>query len=180
MDALDYVVDLADKCRGGLDLREPLVTTVDGEQLQSLRTALLRVPSSAHEESEDLVQEAFLRALSRPDVDPDRLKAWLLTVVRNLGNDAFRRNRSASTAMARLAKSELPEPDPADAVVDDDQAKCVVELVEALPPLQREVLKEVAKGRTIEQAAHATGLSARGAEGHLRRARAVLRRKMNA
>ena len=160
-------------------MNQLLATRAGGERLQSLRTTLLQGPISTHEEAEDLVQEAFLRALSRPEVDPDRLTPWLRTVVRNLGHDASRRNRSASTAMARLAKSELYEPDPAEVVADRDLAKSVADLVEELPPLQREVLKEVAKGRTIDEVAEAAGLTRRGAEGHLRRARAALRRKMS-
>ena len=161
-------------------MNELLKTRAGGERLQSLRATLLRVPSSTHEEPEDLVQEAFVRALSRPDVEPERLGGWLRTVVKNLGHDSCRRNRSACSAMARLAKSELHEPDPADAVADHDLARTVAGFVEELPRLQREVLTAVADGRTIEEVARTKGLSRRAAEGHLRRARACLRRKASA
>jgi RNA polymerase sigma factor (sigma-70 family) len=160
-------------------MNQLLSTRSGGEQLQSLRPALLRVPRfTSHEEPEDLVQEAFLRALSRPDVDPDRLGGWLRTVVTNLGHDASRRKRSACTAMARLAKAEMHEPDPADTVADHYLAKSVAGMVEDLPRLQREVLHEVANGCSIAEVAAAKGLTLRAAEGHLRRARAAVRKEI--
>ena len=162
-------------------MNQLLSTRAGGERLQSLRPALLRVSGySSHEEPEDLVQEAFLRALSRPELDLERLTGWLRTVIRNLGHDASRRNRSACTAMARLATAELPEPDPAETVTDHELAKSVTGFVEDLPRLQRDVLREVANGRSIAEVAQSKGLSRRGAEGHLRRARAAMRKRMNA
>ena len=160
-------------------MNQLLSTRSGGEQLQSLRPALLRVPGyTSHEEPEDLVQEAFLRALSRPEVDPERLSGWLRTVIKNLGHDASRRKRSAGTAMARLAKTELHEPDPADSIADHDLAKSVAGMFQDLPRLQREVLHDVADGRSIAEVAAAKGLTLRAAEGHLRRARAAVRKEM--
>lgn len=150
-----------------------------GERLQSLRPALLRVHDGGpHHEPEDLVQEAFLRALSCPDMDPDRLPGWLRTVIRNLGHDELRRNRSATTALARLAKSEVSVPDPADVVVDWDLAQWAAEVVRDLPPVQQTILCALAEGRSIDDVAGSTGLSRRGVEGHLRRARQTLRKKI--
>lgn len=156
-------------------------TTDVGERLESLRPVLMRIPHPlALEEPEDLVQEAFLRALTHPEVEPEKLQGWLRTVVRNLGYDALRRDRSADAATARLAKSEVMEPDPADAVAEQDLAKVAADWARDLPRRQREVLYGVAEGRSIAEVAQAQGLSLRGAEGHLRRAREALRRRMNA
>lgn len=159
----------------------PYSTTDVGERLESLRPALLRVPYQlALEEPEDLVQEAFLRALSHPEVAPERLSGWLRTVVKNLGHDASRRDRSAVAATARLARSEVVEPDPAEVVAEQDLAKVAADWVRDLPRRQREVLQAVAEGCSIAEVARAQGLSPRGVEGHLRRARKALRARMDA
>ncbi len=162
-------------------MTDPYSTTDVGDLLESLRAALMRITYPvALEEPEDLVQEAFVRALSHPEVGPERLPGWLRTVVKNLGHDAGRRDRSAVAASARLAKAEVVEPDPAEAVAEQDLAKAAADWVRDLPRRQREVLYAVAEGRSIAEVAQAQGLSPRGAEGHLRRAREALRRRMNA
>ncbi|MDQ3952836.1 MAG: sigma-70 family RNA polymerase sigma factor [Actinomycetota bacterium] len=158
-----------------------LQSTLDvGECLQSLRPALLRVPPrGAREEPEDLVQEAFVRALHH-EVEPERLPGWLRRVVTNLAHDAWRRDRSATTALTRLAKSEIAEPDHAEEVAENDLARTAADFVQDLPRLQREVVSDVAEGRSIAEVAQEKGLSLRAAEGHLRRARAALRKRMSA
>ena len=156
-------------------------TTDVGERLESLRPALMRIPHPpALDEPEDLVQEAFVRALTHPEVDPEKLQGWLRTVVRNLAYDAVRRDRSADAATARLARAEVLEPDPAEAVAEQDLAKVAADWAGDLPRRQREVLYGVAEGRSIAEVARSQGLSLRAAEGHLRRARETLRRRMKA
>jgi RNA polymerase sigma factor (sigma-70 family) len=59
----------------------------------------------SHEDAEDVVQEAFLRAFSAfesfrgEDANPQSSKAWLLTIVRNTTMTWLKRNRNAGAML---------------------------------------------------------------------------------
>ena len=60
----------------------------------------------SHEDAEDVVQDAFLRAFSAfesyrgDDAQPQNAKAWLLTIVRNTSMTWLKRNRNAGATLA--------------------------------------------------------------------------------
>lgn len=79
------------------------------------------------ERAEDAFQETFLRALQAyPRLDHgEHLRAWILTIARNVAIDALRRTRPAEEA--------------AEPVVEDDRPAYeeLAELTDGLPPKER-------------------------------------------
>src|SRR5215472_593836 len=77
---------------------------------------LARWLTGRHEDAEDVVQEAFLRAFAAFDhLRSDDGKAWLLTIVRNTSLTWMKRNRNSSTMAGleqQLQDPTEPSPDP--------------------------------------------------------------------
>jgi RNA polymerase sigma-70 factor (ECF subfamily) len=91
----------------------------------------------------DVVQDTFLRlCVQNPaEVDP-HLAEWLFTVCRNRSLDVLKKERR----MTRLSEDQVrlrpsAEPEPADLAEHRDSAARAIDLVDALPPNQREVIR---------------------------------------
>lgn len=130
-----------------------------------------------HADAEDLVQDAFLRALDRlPLLDPGRpFGPWFFTLLRNLGINQLRARKVRHT-----------EPEPLDAASTDatpDEALIRSEVrtrfdaaLAALTPRQREIvmLFEVEGWKGVEIAEH-LGLTPENVRWHLHQAKKILR-----
>ncbi len=71
-------------------------------QLLSLEHSLLRFAYKLNlkkDDAKDLVQETFLRVLTKKDkyIDNERFKSWTFTIMKNAFVDNYRRNLSQST-----------------------------------------------------------------------------------
>lgn len=91
----------------------------------------------------DVVQETFLRlcAQDRASVAP-KLAEWLFTVCRNRSLDVRRKE----SRMTRLSEEQVdhcasPDPGPPEVIERRDAAARVLDLLEALPDSQREVIR---------------------------------------
>ncbi len=111
------------------------------------------------ESARDAVQHTFLRLCDeRADELSDRLAAWLFAVCRNKALDMLRRN-----GRDRPGSDEVPEdpagrePDPADALEQEDVHAGLRRLVDALPARQREVIDLWLEGFNYQQIAEITG-----------------------
>src|SRR4029077_10280664 len=79
----------------------------EGQISPHLKSAynLARWLTRSHEDAEDVVQEAFLRAFSAfegfrgEEANPQNAKAWLLTIVRNTSLTWLKRNRNAGATI---------------------------------------------------------------------------------
>lgn len=103
-------------------------------------------------DADDIVQETFIRALSRPPADQDRnLCPWLVQVALNLGRDLLRRRRRTGyvgTWLPSPVETEPPSHEPADESGNPSARYDMIESVsfafllalEALSPMQRAVL----------------------------------------
>jgi RNA polymerase sigma-70 factor (ECF subfamily) len=92
----------------------------------------------------DVVQDTFLRLCAAADRDglAPRLAEWLFTVCRNRALDVLRKERR----MTHLNQDQVerclsPAPGPADAAERRELASRVLDLLENLPPGQREVIR---------------------------------------
>ncbi|MGH2701893.1 MAG: RNA polymerase sigma factor [Actinomycetota bacterium] len=144
--------------------------------LEKERTLLLRrmlFAGSGRQEAEDIVQEAICRALESK-ISPDRLHCWLSKVVDNLRVDLFRYQDRTRRLALRLGQSERYFP--IDDVEDTLFALELGRYVGELPAIQRRVIEAIASGFSLIQVAKATASTQRSVEGHLRRARIVLRK----
>ncbi|MGW3123737.1 sigma-70 family RNA polymerase sigma factor [Streptomyces sp. NPDC001107] len=148
------------------------------QRMWSHREQLLRVArrrSMSQEDAEDAVHEAMLRAAERPDLDDDRLGAWLTTVTMRLCVDRYRQvNREAEvrTSPTLIAPGPVPVEE---AVCDRAEARWLAVRSGELPARQAEALRLKSEDLDVSQVAVRMGLSYRTVESLLARARRTLR-----
>jgi RNA polymerase sigma-70 factor, ECF subfamily len=128
-------------------------------------------------DAEDLVQDAFLRAMDRlPLLDPNRpFGPWFFTLLRNLGINQLRARKVRHTEPEPLdAASTDPLPD--EAVVNNEVRTRFDAALAALTPRQREIvmLFEVEGWKGVEIAEH-LGLTPENVRWHLHQAKKSLR-----
>ncbi len=152
-------------------------------RLWSHREALLRVArrrSASIEDAEDAVHEAMLRAAEHPDVDVERLGAWLTTVTMRLCVDRYRQVCKDDAAHHRTALAPSG-PVPVDEFVcDRAEAEWLADRSKELPARQAKALLLKSDGRDVDQIAQEMGLSYEAVESLLARARRALRRSLAA
>jgi RNA polymerase sigma-70 factor (ECF subfamily) len=120
-------------------------------------------------EAEDVVQEAFVRALDRPRqlLDADNPEAWLRTVAVNLARSRWRR----AQRLVGLAPRLVQEPRDGDA----DGHLVLLQSLRQLPAGQREVIAlHHLADLTVEQVATTLGLPTGTVKARLSRGRATL------
>ncbi|WP_229911112.1 RNA polymerase sigma factor [Streptomyces aurantiogriseus] len=148
------------------------------QRMWSHREQLLKVArrrSMSLEDAEDAVHEAMLRAAERPDLDDERLGAWLTTVTMRLCVDRYRQvNREAQVRTSPTLVA--PGPVPVEEVVcDRAEARWLAVRSGELPARQAEALRLKSEDLDVGQVAVRMGLSYRTVESLLARARRTLR-----
>ncbi|MEU6572346.1 sigma-70 family RNA polymerase sigma factor [Streptomyces sp. NPDC046805] len=148
------------------------------QRMWSHREQLLKVArrrSMSLEDAEDAVHEAMLRAAERPDLDDERLGAWLTTVTMRLCVDRYRQVNRESAVRAS-PPLHAPGPVPVEeAVCDRDEARWLADRSGELPARQAEALRLKSEDLDVGQVAVRMGLSYRTVESLLARARRTLR-----
>jgi RNA polymerase sigma factor (sigma-70 family) len=110
---------------------------------------LARWLTHSHEDAEDVVQEAFLRAFSAfESFRGEEGKPWLLTIVRNTAMTWLKRNRSAGSTIGFEERLEDPvdrSPDPEETLLISCDREQVRQALERLPSDFREavILREM-------------------------------------
>jgi RNA polymerase sigma factor (sigma-70 family) len=95
------------------------------------------------EAARDVVQETFLRlcAQDRATVE-GRMAEWLFTVCRNRALDVLRKeSRMTQLSDEQVGRCTSPDPGPPDVAEGRDAAARVLELMDRLPPGQREAIR---------------------------------------
>src|SRR5205823_5110356 len=115
-----------------------------------------------HHQAEDALQETFVRALERLDgVDPDHLRGWLFTVAYHQAMLLKRRGIPPQRLAVRPDAAQTdgpvdPLPGPLAQVEQEDDAHRLRQLLEQLPPAQREVIRQrVYEGKKFREIAEA-------------------------
>ncbi len=148
------------------------------QRMWSHREQLLKVArrrSMSREDAEDAVHEAMLRAAERPDLDDERLAAWLTTVTMRLCVDRYRQvNREAEVRTSPTLVAPGPVPIE-EAVCDRAEARWLARRSGELPTRQAEALRLKSEDLDVSQVADRMGLSYRTVESLLARARRTLR-----
>jgi len=134
----------------------------------------------SRDDAEDLVQEAFYKALRGLEGFDERLpfRPWLFTIVRNLGRNAAERD-------ARWHSVAVPDEVPDDAADPADFAhrtllrERIDRGLDALPPMQRACFRLCdVEGFDVTEVADMLGVAGATVRTHRHRARATLRRAL--
>jgi len=149
-----------------------------------LRSAynLARWVTRSHEDAEDVVQEAFLRAFAAFDSLRGDAKPWLLAIVRNTSFDWLKRNRNlAAVGYDDAPDPAEPSPDPEESLVIARDREKVRQALEQLPGEFREalVLREM-EGLSYKEIASAVGVPLGTVMSRLSRGRDWLKRILSA
>jgi RNA polymerase sigma-70 factor (ECF subfamily) len=134
-------------------------------------------------DAEDVVQEAFLRALRFfGGFHGGNARAWLLAIVRNTCYDWLRRNRPSEVAASvdeELHGAVDPSPTPEDLVMEQADRLRLREALEALPLAWREVLilREL-EGLSYKEIADVAGIKIGTVMSRLARARSGLQQQL--
>ncbi|WP_406130294.1 sigma-70 family RNA polymerase sigma factor [Streptomyces sp. NBC_00989] len=92
-------------------------------------------------QAQDLVQEAVLRAWQNADIlDPEGIRPWLVTVVRNLVIDGYRARKARPPETVDTALNDMPGPESMDPALTK---KIVREALADLTLQHREILVHV-------------------------------------
>ncbi|KHL55577.1 RNA polymerase sigma factor [Xanthomonas cannabis] len=132
--------------------------------------------------SEDIAQEAFLRAWQRLAQlhQPASFLPWLRQITRNLARDWLRAHRhrplSGKAADLAIAMAADPAPSPADQLLQAEEEIAAFDIISALPQESREtLLLYYREGQSSQQVASLLGLSDAAVRKRLSRARASVR-----
>jgi zinc protease len=134
--------------------------------------------------SEDVAQETFWAAWRERNSleQPDRLKAWLCGIARNLAKNAQRKaSRPAESAEALPYPSDLAsdEPDPALAAVSREEETLVWQALERIPDTYREpLILFYREDHSIAEVASALVLSEDAVKKRLERGRGMLQQRV--
>jgi RNA polymerase sigma factor (sigma-70 family) len=130
----------------------------------------------SREMAEDLLQDAFGRALTKLDTlrDGESAVAWFYRLLRNAVIDHYRRQATRAAALATFA-SELDEAAPPPEVAHEICA-CVTRLAATLKPEYGDALRQIdVDGLAVKDYAARQGLTANNAGVRVFRARQALR-----
>jgi len=113
---------------------------------QSLICALTYSATGRQSQSEDLAQETFVIAWKKLGElrEPEKLRAWLCAIARNLCLNLHRENRREPTHEAEplenAVEALMDAPDPAAIAMRSDEETIVWRALEQLPEIYREPL----------------------------------------
>jgi RNA polymerase sigma factor (sigma-70 family) len=130
--------------------------------------------------AEDILQDAFAKALARPGHLPDdeALVPWFYRTLRNAAIDRFRRQGTADRALEAFAR----ELETATTVPDDTRrevCQCISRLATTLKPDYAEALQAIeVEGQPVKAYAERKGLTPGNAAVRVFRAREALKRRV--
>jgi len=165
---------LVDLVRRGDDWAFDAIHARYGARLLGYARQLL---GGAHHDAEEVVQDAFVRALNalRADERDMQLKPWLYTIVRNRTLDVLRRPQRTTELEPHAAALRDASGDPHDRLVRREAVGELVDGLKALPERQRTalVLHELG-GASHEAIGRRLRVSVGGSKALVSRARAGL------
>ena len=127
--------------------------------------------------AEDILQDAFVRNLSKIDGLPEEaVVPWFYTTLRNAVIDRHRRQEVENRRLTALAR-ELAQHESAPEEIEREICACVTRVAETLKPEYAEALATVdVAGRAVKDYAAAAGVTPNAASVRVHRARQALKR----
>lgn len=143
--------------------------------------AFLRSRVGSQAVAEDILQEAFARALARGETlrSEESAVAWFYRLLRNAIVDHYRRNAAAGRAHDAVAAEAQLRGEALDDELHTTVCQCVNELLPTLKPEYAEALRSVdLEESSVGQYAQAAGITANNAGVRLHRAREALMKSL--
>jgi len=143
--------------------------------------AFLERRVNSREVAEDILQEAFVRALPRAGElrDEESVVAWFYRSLRNALVDHYRKQGAEQRAFEKVSVLSDGAVPGVDAELMDTVCACAGELIATLKPEYAKALRRVdLGGASVKAWAEADGISANNASVRLHRARAALRQQV--
>lgn len=131
--------------------------------------------------AEDILQDAFVRTLDRPETLPDEsaVMAWFYRVLRNAIVDHYRHDGAEERALAHAAGMAEESAPPRDEALFQAICGCVAGLVDTLKPEYAAAIRRVdLDGVPVVQFAREAGITPGNAGVRLHRAHAALRKQL--
>ncbi|MGD0745678.1 MAG: sigma-70 family RNA polymerase sigma factor [Verrucomicrobiota bacterium] len=113
---------------------------------QSLVCSLAYSATGSLSQSEDLAQETFVAAWKQLAGlrEPEKLRAWLCGITRNLINNSLRRQGREpvhhAESLEEISESHSPEPQPLEQAISNEEAAILWRALERIPEIYREPL----------------------------------------
>src|ERR1035437_2970457 len=113
---------------------------------QSLVCSLAYSATGSLSQSEDLAQETFVTAWKQLAGlrEPEKLRAWLCGIARNLINNSLRKQgrepSHRAESLEEISESHSPEPLPAEQAISNEEAAILWRSLERIPEIYREPL----------------------------------------
>lgn len=130
--------------------------------------------------AEDILQDAFVKVMDRPDQVPadEGLVPWFYRTLRNAAIDRFRRRDTAGRAVEAFARElethTAPEPE-----IEAEICACIARLASTLKEEYAEALQAIdVRGTAVKAFAEQHGLSASNAGVRIFRAREALKKRL--
>jgi RNA polymerase sigma-70 factor (ECF subfamily) len=130
--------------------------------------------------AEDILQDAFVKVLDRPDQPPadEGLVPWFYRTLRNAAIDRFRRRAAAGRAVEAFAR-ELETHAAPDTETEAEICACIGRLAGTLKTEYAEALQAIdVQGMAVRDFAERRGLSASNAGVRVLRAREALKKRL--
>jgi RNA polymerase sigma factor (sigma-70 family) len=130
--------------------------------------------------AEDVLQDAFVKLMDRPDLAPrdEGIVPWFYRTLRNAAVDRFRRRDAAGRALEAFAR-ELQAHEAPEAGIQAEICACIGRLATTLKPEYADALQAVdVQGLPVKAFAAARGLSASNAGVRVFRAREALKKRV--
>jgi RNA polymerase sigma factor (sigma-70 family) len=130
--------------------------------------------------AEDVLQDAFVKLMDRPDQAPtdEGIVPWFYRTLRNAAVDRFRRRDAAGRALMAISR-ELQAQETPDAEIEAEICACIGRLTTTLEPEYSDALPAVdVQAVPVKAFATARGLSASNAGVRVFRAREALKKRV--
>jgi RNA polymerase sigma-70 factor (ECF subfamily) len=109
--------------------------------------------------TDDVVQEAFVRLLARPDLHGDSARLWLFTVATNLVRDRGRTAVRRKRLLTAIPVQTEPTPQASDRVERAERVQSVRDALDDLPERDRHLLLMREEGFSYQEIAAAIGVA---------------------
>jgi RNA polymerase sigma-70 factor (ECF subfamily) len=143
--------------------------------------AFLERRVASREVAEDILQEAFVRAITRGESlqSDESAQAWFYRLLRNAIIDHYRRKGAEQRAMGAVSREPEPVVAAADAALLGTVCECMRDLIETLKPEYADALREVDLAeRDLAAFADTAGITKNNASVRLHRAREALYKQL--